>query len=103
MKLKIFFSWQMETDLQGFKNKQFLIGCIQKAIKQIENKGRLKGIRFEFHEGLRGISGNPSVAAEMFSQIDECDIFIGDMTIVQRLCECADALRNKHYIYALYS
>ena len=103
MKLKLFFSWQEETDLQGFKNKQFLIGCIQSAIKQIENKGKLKGVTIEFHEGLRNIAGNPSVAAEMFRQIDESDIFIGDMTVVQRLCDRAENLRNKHHIFMRYT
>lgn len=103
MKLKLFFSWQEETDLQGFKNKQFLIDCIQSAIKQIEDKGKLKGVTIEFHEGLRNIAGNPSVAAEMFRQIDESDIFIGDMTVVQRLCDRAENLRNKHYIFMRYT
>lgn len=52
MILKIFFSWQVETNLQGFNNKDFLKECIGSAIKQIENKGTLKGIHFELIEGL---------------------------------------------------
>ena len=76
MILKIFFSWQVETNPQGFNNKAFLIDCIGSAIKQIENKGTLKGIRFELTEGLRNIPGNPEVAQLMFEQIDNCDIFI---------------------------
>lgn len=84
MVLKIFFSWQVETNLQGFNNKAFLIECIESAIKQIENRGALKGIRLKLTEGLRNIPGNPEVSQLMFDQIDNCDIFIGDITVVQK-------------------
>lgn len=103
MKLKVFFSWQTETNPQGFNNKQFLINCINSALKQIENKGDLEGITFEFHEGLRGISGNASVAAEMFRLIDESDIFIGDMTVAQHLNERAEALKENHELFMRYA
>lgn len=103
MILKIFFSWQVETDLQGFNNKVFLKDCIKCAIKQIENKGTLKGIHFELIEGLNKTSGNPEVAPLMFAQIDDCDIFIGDMTIVQRICSRLEPLRNKKGLYFRYS
>ena len=103
MVLKVFFSWQEETNPQGFNNKQFLIGCINSALKQIENTGDLEGITFEFHEGLRGIGGDAKVAAEMFRQIDESDIFVGDMTVAQRLSESAEALREEHELFMRYT
>lgn len=103
MVLKVFFSWQEETNPQGFNNKQFLIGCINSALKQIENTGDLEGITFEFYEGLRGIGGDAKVAAEMFRQIDESDIFIGDMTVAQRLSERAEALREEHELFMRYT
>ena len=103
MVLKVFFSWQEETNPQGFNNKQFLIGCINSALKQIENTGDLEGITFEFHEGLRGIGGDARVAAEMFRQIDESDIFVGDMTVAQRLSERAEALREEHELFMRYT
>ncbi len=39
MLLKVFFSWQMETDIQGLKMKGCLKNCIQSAINEITNKG----------------------------------------------------------------
>ena len=42
MKLNIFFSWQTQTNDQGFNNKKFLIECINTACKEIQNKGELK-------------------------------------------------------------
>lgn len=83
MKLNIFFSWQTQTNDQGFNNKEFLIECINIAYKEIQDKGKLKNVFFELHEGLTGESGTPSVSDKMMEQIDNCDIFIGDMTITQ--------------------
>lgn len=81
MILHIFFSWQTQTRDQGFDNKAFLIECINKACKSIEDKGKLKGVFFKLHQGLGGVSGTPSVSAKMMELIDNCDIFIGDMTV----------------------
>lgn len=81
MKLKVFFSWQTETDSFGLKNKEFLIATIQRVLNEIQNKGQLRGITFEFHEGLRTEAGTPNVSNAMFKQIKDCDIFIGDLTI----------------------
>lgn len=85
MKLKIFFSWEMETDTQGFDNKNFLIACINRAIKQLGKRKAFRNVTFEFQEGLSGLGGTPRVAEVMMQRARECDIFIGDMTIVQRL------------------
>lgn len=101
MTLNLFFSWQMETDLQGFNNKSFLIDCLEDAVT-LANK-QLKGVQIKFHEGMRDSSGTGPVAAEMFRQINECHIFVGDMTVVQRLCERAEFLRNNKGLYFRYS
>lgn len=74
----------METNNQGFNNKNFLTDCIKKAFKKIENKGYLEGVSFKLHSGLDGESGTPRVAEKMFKLVDQCDIFIGDMTVVQK-------------------
>lgn len=103
MKLKVFFSWQMETDIQGVKTKAFLIDCINSAINSINNKGELKGVWLKLHEGLDRVPGNADVAMEMFRQIDDCDIFIGDFTIVQKIHKCGQHLLNKHGVYFRYT
>lgn len=40
MLLKVFFSWQMETDIQGLKMKGFLKNCIQSAIIIVRKKNK---------------------------------------------------------------
>ena len=102
MDLKLFFSWQIETNNQGFNNKYFLTECINSAINQIQGKGDLKGVKIVYDDGLRKSPGTPDVALEMFEKIDECDIFIGDMTVVQHLEEWLDEFRNKEGIYFRY-
>ena len=85
MELKIFFSWEMETDSQGFDNKNFLIVCITHALEELKKQREFKNVVFDFQEGLSGVSGTPRVAEIMMKRARECDIFIGDMTIAQRL------------------
>lgn len=93
----------METDLQGFNNKDFLIGCINSAINQIQGKGQLKGITIEFDEGMLNEPGAGRVSETMFRKIDECDIFIGDLTVVQRLHHCGEKFRNKKHLFFRYT
>lgn len=57
----------------------------------------------ELHEGLDRVPGNADVAMEMFRQIDDCDIFIGDFTIVQRIHKCGQKFLNKHGIFFRYT
>ncbi len=85
MKITIFFSWEEETNLQGFNNKRFLIACINSAIKLLRAKPEFRGIVFDFQEGLSNVSGTPRVAEIMMQRARDCDVFIGDMTIAQKL------------------
>ena len=75
----------METDSQGFDNKKFLIVCISHALDELKKQKEFRNVVFEFQEGLSGISGTPRVAEKMMERARNCDIFIGDMTIAQRL------------------
>lgn len=83
----MFFSWEMETDSQGFHNKGFLKDCINKAVKEIERMKMLKDIKFNLVEGLSDSSGHPIVSEEMMRQVRACHIFVGDLTVTQKLGE----------------
>ena len=103
MVLKVFFSWQSETDLQGLKNKEFLLMCINSVIKDINVKKKIKGARLKLYEGLERIPGNAEVAKQMFEQIDQCNIFIGDFTVVQKICNRYKDIVNKHGLFFRYT
>lgn len=77
MTLKVFFSWEMETDSQGFDNKNFLIVCISHALNELKKQHEFKNVVFDFQEGLSGISGTPRVAEIMMKRARECDILSG--------------------------
>ena len=82
MKLIVFFSWQSDIDNDKLNNKKFLCNCINSALKKIENKGELKNVFFEFQESTSNISGNPSIPNTLDKRIENCDIFIADLSIV---------------------
>lgn len=85
MEITIFFSWEEETNLQGFNNKRFLIASINSAINLLKAKREFRGVVFDFQEGLSNVSGTPRVAEIMMQRARDCDVFIGDMTIAQKL------------------
>ena len=82
MKLTVFFSWQSDIDNDKLNNKSFLCDCINTALKKLENKGELKNVFFEFQESTSNISGNPSIPNTLDKRIENCDIFIADLSIV---------------------
>lgn len=81
MKMRVFFSWQNETNRLGFNNKKLIFESICKACKEIELKGQLKDIDFEVQEGMRYRSGSEIVESALKEQINQCDIFVGDITV----------------------
>lgn len=103
MDLQLFFSWQMETDAQGFYNKSFLNACIKEACDNVSGTGQLRRDKIHFHEGMRASTGTPNVANEMFKQIDSCHIFVADITTAQRLSKLFEPFRNKHGVFFRYS
>ena len=83
MILRLFFSWQVETDSDRQHNKPFIWECLNIAANRVQNKGELKGITIDVKEGVRGKAGTPDTIDECFDRIDKCHIFVSDMTIAE--------------------
>ncbi len=82
MQFTVFYSWQIDSPEET--NKKFLREVIKEAIAKVSADGVLvDSPRFE--SGMDGVSGTPEVATVMFDKIDECAIFIGDVTIVAQI------------------
>lgn len=80
MKYTIFYSWQSDTNPNY--NWVLIRDCINSAIKNIENKGQLKGVFFnDLQESTSNIPGSPDIVPTIEKRIDSCDIFICDLTI----------------------
>ena len=83
MVLRLFFSWQVETDSDRQHNKPFILECLNAAANRVQNKGELKGITIDVKEGVRGKAGTPDTIDECYERIDKCHIFVSDMTIAE--------------------
>ena len=73
---KIFYSWQ--SDLPGNKTRFFIKSCIDEAIDLALNTEAIEAVR---DEATLGVTGAPDIVTTLFSKIDECDLFIADVSL----------------------
>lgn len=81
MKLSIFYSWQ--SDLPNNTNRQYIMSCLKKTMKVI-HKDNITISDWTIESDSRGESGTPELANSIFSKIDQCDIFIADVSIINQ-------------------
>lgn len=75
----VFYSWQ--SDLPNNTNRGFVRDCIDRAIRTVHaDLGIDVPLRTE--EGIKGVPGNVDVARTIFERIDNCAIFVPDISIV---------------------
>lgn len=72
---KIFYSWQ--SDLPSSENRGFIQSCIDAAVNNLENT-----ICIESDRDTKGEFGSPDIASTIFEKIDQCDIFVADVSII---------------------
>ena len=75
-KFKIFYSWQ--SDLPGNRTRNFIRECIDNAIEMAEES---ETIEAERDEATKGTTGSPNIVTTIFSKIDDCDLFIADVSL----------------------
>lgn len=75
-KFKIFYSWQ--SDLPGSKTRNFIRECIDEAI---DLALETEAFEAERDEATTGTTGSPNIVATLFSKIDDCDLFIADLSL----------------------
>src|SRR5690606_5526695 len=77
-------SWQTTTNTKY--NKNFILACIEKAVKKVNKKPELKEVGFIILEGVRGEPGSPQVASKITDErIPNSDIFIADLSVVNHI------------------
>jgi hypothetical protein len=79
MKITIFYSWQ--SDLPNATNRSFIEQAIQKAIKAIKAED-VTVLEPCLERDTAGVPGTPDIASTIFRKIDECHVFIGDVSII---------------------
>ena len=75
---KVFYSWQ--SDLPGSTNRNFIEKCINEAVNNCNSV--IEGIEIVADRDTKGITGSPNISQTIFSKIDECDLFVADVSIV---------------------
>ena len=75
-KFKIFYSWQ--SDLPGNRTRSFIRECIDEAIELAQES---ETVEAERDEATKGVTGSPDIVATLFSKIDNCDLFIADLSL----------------------
>lgn len=73
---KIFYSWQ--SDLPGSKTRNFIRECIDEAIDLAQESEAVEAVR---DEATTGATGSPNIVTTLFSKIDDCDLFIADLSL----------------------
>ena len=75
----VFYSWQ--SDLPNAVNRSFIESCLNKAIKEL----RVAHPRLDvcLDRDTDNVPGSPDIAATILNKIDNCDVFVCDVSIVQ--------------------
>lgn len=79
MKLNIFYSWQ--SDLPSKTNRQFIKNSLEAAMNDIHADNKIIS-DWSIESDSRGEIGTPELASRIFAKIDQCDIFVADISII---------------------
>ena len=79
MKVTIFYSWQ--SDLPNNTNRGLIERALQKAIDSIKADAETV-LEPCLERDTAGVPGTPDIATTIFRKIDECQVFVGDVSII---------------------
>ena len=75
--IRIFYSWQ--SDLPSNETRGLIQDGIAAAVKMLRDT-----VEIEADRDTKGEYGSPDIVQTIFSKIDECDIFIADVSVVNK-------------------
>src|SRR6266852_4668683 len=76
-KRTVFYSWQ--SDLPKGTNYTFIETCLNKAIKELQGAAKLDPA---LDRDTAGLAGSPDIAATILDKINNCHVFVGDVSII---------------------
>ena len=77
--LSIFYSWQ--SDLPNSTNRGFIGECLERAIKELKADPKLR-VDPCLDRDTQNVPGSPDIASTIFDKIDNCGLFVCDVSIV---------------------
>ena len=81
MDFTIFYSWQ--SDLPNKTNRGFIQDTLEKAIKEIQNDNSIE-VEPVIDRDTRGVPGSPNIANTIFEKIEQCQVFVCDVSIINQ-------------------
>ncbi len=81
--IKVFYSWQ--SDLPGNKSRYIIQESIEQAVSILRDS-----IKIEADRDTKNEYGSPDIVQTIFSKIDESDIFIADVSAVNKYTSLRD-------------
>lgn len=92
--MKIFYSWQSDTP--GNTGHYLIRDALQGAINELASDLALEEAeRPELDHDTKGLLGAPGIADAILAKIDDCDVFVADITLVGKT-EKGKALINSN-------
>jgi hypothetical protein len=98
VKVTIFYSWQ--SDSPNSTNRGFIRTALDKAVTSIKAQGDLV-IEPRVDTATADVSGTPDIAATILSKIDKCQIFVGDVSIINPTARKARKTPNPNVLLEL--
>ncbi len=78
--ITIFYSWQ--SDLPD--NRKIIRNALHQAVPTLEEND----VKITLDEATRGKVGSPNIPSTIIEKIKRADIFIGDVTTINSICDC---------------
>ena len=83
-RLTVFYSWQSDTPSN--LNRNFIEKAIQEALKRLHSdatlENALRDATVELDKDTQGVAGSPPIADTILKKIEECAVFVADLTFV---------------------
>lgn len=77
----VFYSWQ--SDLPNSVTRGFIEDCLERAFKQLKSDEELE-LDPCLDRDTSGVPGSPDIAATILAKIEAADIFVGDVTFIDK-------------------
>ena len=81
MSFIIFYSWQ--SDLPNAVNHGFIGNALGKVVKALKRDEEVT-VDPVIDRDTSGVPGSPDIALTIFGKIDQCQLFVGDVTIINQ-------------------
>lgn len=92
-RLTVFYSWQ--SDSPSNLNRSFIENALHEALKRLHSdaslENALRDTTVELDKDTKGIAGSPPITETILQKIEECAVFVSDLTFVG---QSKDGMKN---------